>query len=203
MSNSMRTASTGISRRQWLHGAVAATAAGALDHRGLARGADQPAATKGRIQQSLVEWCYTPYWKLDELCQVAGRLGCKSVELVQPESWPILKKHGMKCAISPSHLFVQGMNNPRYQPGCLEMLKKRIDQAADFGVPTVITFTGYAEDSGDWADGTVPDLSKLPAGRHKIDRSKARRTAWQASSKSSATRKRRGSIWPSRCSTAA
>ena len=68
-----------------------------------------------------------------------------------------------------SHLFVQGMNNPKYQPGCLEMLRQRIDQCADAGAKTVITFTGYAEESGEWADGANPDLSKLPPNRAKID----------------------------------
>jgi len=143
-------------------------AAGALALKSAASGAE-PAARKGRIKQSLVQWCYAPYWNVDEMCQVARQLGCVSIELAQPEDWPAIKKQGLTCAISPSHLFVQGMNNPRYQPGCIEMLKKRIDQAADAGVPTVITFTGYAEESGDWADGANPDLEKLPKGRRVID----------------------------------
>ena len=58
------------------------------------------------------------------------------------------------------------MNNPRYQAGCIEMLKKRIDQCVEFGCQTVITFTGYAEESGEWNNGENPDLRKLPqAGR--------------------------------------
>ncbi len=157
---------TTISRRQWISGLTAA--AGALALNSAASGAE-PAARKGRIKQSLVQWCYAPYWNVDEMCRVARQLGCVSIELAQPEDWPAIKKHGLTCAISPSHLFVQGMNNPRYQPGCIEMLKKRIDQAADAGVPTVITFTGYAEESGDWADGANPDLEKLPKGRRVID----------------------------------
>nr|MCU0872482.1 TIM barrel protein [Pirellulaceae bacterium] len=124
--------------------------------------------TKGRVKQSIVQWCFADYWNLEQLCQVANQLGCLSIELIAPEHWPTLKKHGLTCAISPSHLFVQGMNNPRYQDGCIEMLKQRIDQCAEAGVKTVITFTGYAEESGEWNKGDNPDLSKLPPGRRAI-----------------------------------
>jgi hydroxypyruvate isomerase len=155
-----------IDRRQWIGGVTAAAGALALNQ---AASAQEPVAKNQRIRQSLVQWCYAPYWNLDEMCQVAKKLGCLSIELAPPEDWPTIKKHGLTCAISPSHLFVQGMNNPRYQPGCIEMLRKRIDQAADAGVPTVITFTGYAEESGDWADGNIPDLDQLPPNRRVID----------------------------------
>jgi hydroxypyruvate isomerase len=68
------------------------------------------------------------------------------VELIDPKFWPILKKHGLTCAIAGSHGFVQGMNNPKYQQRCFDILHQRIDQCADFGCPNVITFTGMAED---------------------------------------------------------
>jgi hydroxypyruvate isomerase len=159
-----------VNRRQLLQ--VAAGAAGALALPGIGRAAEaglEKAATKGNIQHSVVTWCFTPHWSFDELCKTASQLGCKSVELAPPADWPTVKKYGLSCAIAPSHLFVQGMNNPKYQPGCLELLRKRIDESADAGVKTVITFTGYAQESGDWADGANPDLSKLPPNRPKID----------------------------------
>lgn len=156
-----------VNRRQWLQSASgAAAAACVLGDAALLRA--EKVITQGRINQSLVQWCFADYWDLDQLCQVAVRLGCQSIELVGPEVWPTLKKHGLQCAISPSHLFVQGMNNPRYQDGCIEMLKQRIDQCAAAGVKTVITFTGYAEESGEWNRGENPDVSQLPPGRRVI-----------------------------------
>src|SRR6185436_12124041 len=101
----------------------------------------------------IVHWCFKEHFPLDDLCQVAKRLGCKSVELVDPKEWGTLKKYGLACAIAGSHLFTQGMNNPKYQPGCIEMLRKSIDHCAEGGYSTVITFTGFAEETGDWADG--------------------------------------------------
>ncbi|HZL37080.1 MAG TPA: TIM barrel protein [Tepidisphaeraceae bacterium] len=107
---------------------------------------DGPASRNGRISQSLVQWCYAKYWPEEEMAKVAKGLGCTSVELIDPKHWDMLKKHGLTCAIAGSHGFTQGMNNPKYQPQCLAILRERIGQCADAGVPNVITFTGMRED---------------------------------------------------------
>lgn len=107
--------------------------------------AEGPVAKKQRIKQSLVQWCYKKYWNIDEMCQQAKRLGCLSVELVDPADWPTLKKHGLVCAIAGSHWFDKGMNNPKYHEMCIEKMKKAIDACADAGFPNVITFTGFRE----------------------------------------------------------
>ena len=105
-----------------------------------------PAATKGRIRQSLIFWCYEKYWNVEQMARVARDLGCQSVELVDPQHWGTLKNYGLTCAIAGSHGFVQGMNNPKYQAKCLEILRERIGQCAAAGVQNVITFTGMRED---------------------------------------------------------
>jgi hydroxypyruvate isomerase len=153
-----------FSRRHMLAGAAGLAAAAMAGTELLAEDKDQDAkaaATKGRINQSIVHWCFSEYWDIEKTAAIAKQLGCKSVELIAPENWPILKKHGLTCAIGPSHLFVQGMNNPKYHGPCIELITKRIDQAAEASVPTVITFTGYAADTGEWAGGVNPDLAKI------------------------------------------
>jgi hydroxypyruvate isomerase len=160
---------TAWSRRSILQSATGA-AVGAL---ALAKSGSSAAAQEyepaGRIQHSIVQWCFNSHFELDRLCQVATQLGCKSVELVDPKDWGALKKHGLVCAIAGSHLFMQGMNNPKYQSGCIELLRKSIDACADAGFPTVITFTGYAEETGDWAGGKNPDVSSLKGSRRRIE----------------------------------
>jgi hydroxypyruvate isomerase len=99
---------------------------------------------------------------VEETCRVAKQLGCKSVELVAPQHFATLQRHGLACAIAGSHSFTQGMNNPKYHAMCLEILRKSIDASAAAGVPTVITFTGFAQDTGEPAGGKHADLSKLP-----------------------------------------
>lgn len=42
----------------------------------------------GRINQSIVYWCFQNYWDVEKTCRVAKYLGCKSVELIDPKFWP-------------------------------------------------------------------------------------------------------------------
>ncbi len=119
---------------------------------------------KGNVNHSVVHWCFGKHWSVEQTCQVAKQLGIASVEIVAPEHYPTLKKYGLRSAIAGSHLFTQGMNNPKYHPMCLEILRRTIDESAANDVPTVITFTGFAQDTGEPAGGQNPDLSKLPPG---------------------------------------
>jgi hydroxypyruvate isomerase len=136
------------SRRRWLQNAAGLGVAG-LATQSAAWAAEQPqAAEKKNIKQSIVRWCFNN-WNIEELCQVARKLGCPSVELVDPKDWPTLKKYGLVCAIASSHGFEKGMNNPKYREWCLAKLRSVIDASADAGVPSVITFTGFREDIPD------------------------------------------------------
>jgi hydroxypyruvate isomerase len=110
---------------------------------------DQQFADSGRIKQSLVYWCYAPYWTPREMCQLACELGCQSIEVIDIEHWPLLKEFELTCALTGSHGFVQGLNNPRHHEACLAKLRERVDQAAAFGCPNVITFTGNRDGMSD------------------------------------------------------
>jgi hydroxypyruvate isomerase len=142
-----------IHRRHLLRRGVQMAAAGAValgnSANVLGAALDEPVVRNKRIKQSIVQWCFQKYWNIDQMCQVASRLGCVSVELVDPKDWPTLKKHGLVCAIAGSHWFDKGMNNPKYHEMCLEKMRKAIDASAAFGCPSVITFTGFREDIPD------------------------------------------------------
>jgi len=106
---------------------------------------DEPVVKNGRIRQSLVHWCYKPHWPdVDAFCRVAVRLGCPSIEIIDPAHWPTLKKYGLTCAIAGSHGFRIGPNNRDEWDTCREVLRERIGQCAGFGVKRLITFTGMA-----------------------------------------------------------
>jgi hydroxypyruvate isomerase len=96
----------------------------------------------GRIQQSVVGWCFNPM-PVPELAQHSAALGLKSVELCDPKFWPELKKLGLTCAIAGSHGFAKGFAQPAEHEECLTMLRKRIDESAAAGVERVITFSGF------------------------------------------------------------
>lgn len=134
-----------LSRRDVLRRAVAGAAlVGAYGAVGSANA--QAGATEGNLKQSIVYWCFEKYWDLPNVCRAARQLDCKSVELVDPKHWPMLKQHGLVCALASSHWFDKGMNNPEYHEMCLAKMRQSIDDCADFGFPNVITFTGLAED---------------------------------------------------------
>lgn len=151
-----------LSRRSMLKGtaAVATAALVPWSPRVNAAGAIEvgaPAVTRGRIKQSIVQWCFEAFggkWTVEQTAQVAKGFGCQSVELVGPEHFATLKKYGLTCAIAqidlnPDPPFLKGFNNPAYWPRVMKATRDAIDAAAAFGAPNVICFTGYsAKDPG-------------------------------------------------------
>ena len=138
-----------------LRGATGAVALGAWST-GLA--SQSPAAQQlegtavknGRIKQSIVSWCFEPYWDMPRMIEVAKQLGCGSIELVDPKYFPMLKKAGLECAIgqidmNPDPPFAKGFNNPKYHDQVIKATKLAIDQCAEHGFKKVICFTGFAE----------------------------------------------------------
>ena len=123
----------------------------------------QRAVKYGRIKQSLTYWCLNADWNwdIDRICTTAKDLGCQSVELVPPEMWPTVQKHGLQCALAangmPDPPFQKGVNNPRYHDEVISTMKHVIDQASDFGFPNVIAFTGYK-----WRDAEDPTSGEIP-----------------------------------------
>ena len=153
----------GLNRRQWLEGAVALGAAASLVAPGISLAAEGKAVTRGRIKQSIVFWCFNvagEKWDIDKTCQVAKSLGCLSVEIVGPDMWPTLKKHGLICAIAPNGMpgapFMKGFNNPVYHEEVIARMTEMIDACAEAGVPSIIAFTGYKfRDADDPKSGEI------------------------------------------------
>ncbi len=100
---------SGLPRRTVLRALAAAPLLGAASAPA-ATPANEPAPAyrvqRGRIRQSVVPWCFRP-WTLEELCRQAVRLGLPSVELVTPDKFPLLKQHGLVCALTGSHGFAK------------------------------------------------------------------------------------------------
>ena len=101
-----------------------------------------PTGSRGRIRQSVVPWCFNPMTPRD-LIDVAASLKMPSVELISPDLWPVLKEKGMTCAIASSHGFNKGFAHLEEHETCLDTLRKNIDLAANAGVPSIITFSGF------------------------------------------------------------
>jgi sugar phosphate isomerase/epimerase len=139
-------------RRQVLRGAVAAAVtATCSDPLTVSATTEEPKPMlKGRIKQSVVFWCFNARgekWDAEKTCVIAKELGVPSVEIIGPEHWPTLKKHGLTCAIAPNGMpgmpFMRGFNNRDFHAENLERTGKVIDACADAKVPSVISFFGY------------------------------------------------------------
>jgi hydroxypyruvate isomerase len=146
-------------RRTALLAAGAAVAGAPL----AAAAAAEPYHPKGHVKHSIVYWCFNTAgekWDAETTSRVAKELGCVSVEIIEPEHWPTLKKHGLTCAIAPNGYpktpFMYGLNNPRHSDEVVARTKKRIDECADFGAPSVISFTGYK-----WFDPADPKSGEI------------------------------------------
>ena len=177
--------STQFDRRHLLQGAVGSAALTALAGSQALAADGKPAVVKGNIKQSIVFWCFNiagDKWDIEKTCQVARSLGCVSVEICGPDTWPTLKKHDLVCAIAPNGMpgapFIRGLNNTKYHEEVISRTKTEIDNCADADFPSVIAFNGYkwrdAEDpaSGEisleeGADNCVAGLKKLAAHAEK------------------------------------
>jgi hydroxypyruvate isomerase len=105
------------------------------------------AELKGRIHQSVCLWCYSGYMhkakmSLDDFAATCVKLGLKSIELIGPNDWPTVKKHGLICAMTPSHGIAKGLNRLENHEECLAKVRKGIDDNAAAGFPNVICFSG-------------------------------------------------------------
>ena len=166
----LRGTSAGLTRRGLLKGAAGAMAA-AAGLSGSAMAAPEKikrVVTNGRINQSVCDWCFlgdcsSKPMTLDELCRVSAAMGIKSVELVKPEDWPTLKKHGLICALAGSHGFVEGFNDKKNHEMCIDKVKTAVDDCAKAGFPTVITFSGFRNNIPDdvGLDNAVAGLKKV------------------------------------------
>ena len=151
------------SRRSVLGAGLAAAGMTHVTASHSASAAEEPTALQGNIRHSIVHWCFKSFWEVEEMAKIAKDLGCESIELIPPEHWPVLKKHGLTVAICSSHSFKTGFNNPKHWDMCIEKIKTQIDHCAEFGVKNVITFTGYSDGISleDGARNCVAGLKKV------------------------------------------
>ncbi len=113
-----------------------------------AEGGDYYVAKNGNINQSVVTWNFRPL-TIAELAKWSAKFGVKSVELIGPEHWPMLKELGLTCALAGSHGFAKGFAQKEQHAECLKVLEDRIGQCATHGVPAVITFSGFRKGLSD------------------------------------------------------
>jgi hydroxypyruvate isomerase len=152
-------------RRTLLRGMASAAALGAIWP---LTSPSWAAGLKGHIHQSVCRWCFDGYLSrakisLDQFATLCVKMGLKSIELTPPDQWSTLKKHGLICAMSPSHGIEKGINHLENHAECLDAICKSIDATSDAGFPNVITLSGnrYGMDDQEGLRNCVVALKKI------------------------------------------
>ncbi len=134
-----------ISRQQALQ-SMAATAAGMFALPEISHAMNTlPKALNSRINHSVCQWCYGNI-PLEEFARAAKDIGLKSIELLGPEQWAVVQKHGLTCAMAyVSDLgLTKGFNDPSLHGKLQKDYAAGIPKAAEAGLKNVICFSGNA-----------------------------------------------------------
>jgi hydroxypyruvate isomerase len=104
-----------------------------------------PAELKNNINHSVCQWCYGSI-PLEDLAKAAKEIGLKSIELLRPNEWATVQKHGLTCAMGYVTEFGldKGFNDPALHEKFLKDFSNNIPKAADAGLKNVICFSGNA-----------------------------------------------------------
>jgi hydroxypyruvate isomerase len=105
-----------------------------------------------KINHSVCKWCYNDI-PLDEFCTDVKKMGINSVELLGPDEWPTLKKHGLTCALASYWEDGFGIekcwNRPEHHDALVALYEKTIPKVAEAGLTQIITFSGNRDGMDD------------------------------------------------------
>ncbi len=162
-----------VSRRALL-GRLAVAAGGVLASPAVP--AATPAASVGRLKQSVCRWPYDRI-PLPEFCRRARKIGLAAIDLLHIDEWPVAHDAGLDVSLgyaSRREKFIEtGFNDPSNHPLLLEELEIAIPLAARARVPNIIAMFGnrnpYIDESAAVAN-CIAGLSKIAplAAEHRV-----------------------------------
>jgi hydroxypyruvate isomerase len=127
---------------------------------------------KGKINHSVCKWCYSKI-PLETFAQECQKIGLKSIELLGPEEWPVLKKYGLTCALpnGAGMGIEKGFNDPKYHDELVKSYEEIFPKLQAAGYTTVICFSGNRNGMSD-IDGmrnSAIGLKRLMASAEKYN----------------------------------
>ncbi|WP_256001848.1 hydroxypyruvate isomerase family protein [Pedobacter deserti] len=135
------------SRRTALKNIVAGTAAlgvsAALPALALDSETNATRALKGNVNHSVCRWCFGGV-DLDTLCIEAKKIGIKAIDLVGPNDWATLKKHGLDSSLcNGAELNLDdGWNDTKFHAQLIKNYSEMIPKVAAAGYKQLICFSG-------------------------------------------------------------
>ncbi len=106
---------------------------------------------KGNINHSVCRWTFG-YLSLDDLCKAVKGIGFNAIDLVKPQQWPILQKHGIyssMCYTAGDNNLYNGLDNPIYHEQLIKEYLEVIPLMAKAGYKDLICFSGKREGMDD------------------------------------------------------
>ena len=104
--------------------------------------AGETAKVNGNLKQSVCQWCYKDI-PLEKLAQESKRIGYRSVELLTPEQFKVVKPLGLTCAmLSGACTIPDGFNEKKNHDRLEKSVREHVEFAAENGLPSVIVFSG-------------------------------------------------------------
>jgi hydroxypyruvate isomerase len=98
----------------------------------------------GRIKQSICGGCLRKTkMTMEQQAAVAAKMGILGLDLVKPEDWAAVKKHGLVATMVPGAGSIRrGLNDKSQHPQFMEDFRNNIKAAAEAGWPNVICMAG-------------------------------------------------------------
>ncbi len=136
-----------FTRRDVLQSLLAGAALAALPR--TAFGADATAPVATGFRHSVCKWCFKDI-PLAEFAAAVKEFGLESVELLNPDEWPVVQKLGLTCAMATGTTTIpKGFNRVENHAAYVPSMIERIKLCADAGLPNVIVFSGNREGMSD------------------------------------------------------
>lgn len=128
---------------------------------------------KGKINHSVCRWCYRGI-PLDDLCLAAKNIGLQSIELLIPDEWPTVLKHGLTSALvkGGDMGITTGFNDLRLHDKLVKNYEEVIPKVAAAGFKQIICFSGNRNgmDDEQGLENAAIGLKRLMsvAEKHKV-----------------------------------
>jgi hydroxypyruvate isomerase len=147
-----------LTRRALIQSSVAAIALPSLVS------AVEATPRKGRIHQSVCQWCY-PHLSIDQLAEYAAKIGLKGVDLLKPDDYEIPRRYGLICTMGygGGGDIGKALNRVENHAAIEQGFRENIPRAEKAGVPNVITFSGNRGGMSDeeGARNTITGLNRV------------------------------------------
>jgi hydroxypyruvate isomerase len=102
-----------------------------------------PYQLKGNVNHAVCHWPFNPM-TIEELCIEIKKIGFNAIDLIGPNNWHILQKHGVVCSLcnGADMGIVKGWNDPNNHEQLIKGYEEVIPLVSKAGYKNLIAFSG-------------------------------------------------------------